>query len=162
MDTVFTYSFYGVALLLLGISFVKDKSKTILALKRAGKMFVNVAPQFMAILLLTGLLLAIIKPKMIEHIIGAESGFMAMLITSLLGAIMLIPAVIAFPIGAELLRNGAGVAQIVVFISTLTTVGLITLPLEAKYLGKKLAIIRNAFSYLLAFLVAYIMGAILL
>jgi len=161
MDSIFVYFLYGVAVLLLGISFVKDKRKTALALKRAWKMFTQVLPQFMVILLLARLLLAVVKPETIEHVIGAESGFVGMLVASMIGAILLIPAVIAFPIGAELLRNGAGVAQIVVFVSTLTTVGLITLPLEMKYLGKKLAIVRNVFSYLLAFLVAYIMGAIL-
>ena len=161
MDAAFTYALYGAAVLLLGISFMKDKGKTALSLKRAWKMFVTVLPQFVGILLLVGLLLALIKPETMQYIIGTESGLAGMVIASLLGVVLLIPALIAFPIGAKLLENGAGVAQIVVFISTLTTVGLITLPLEAKYLGKKLAVIRNLLSYLRAFLVAYIMGVFL-
>ena len=161
MDSVFTYALYGIAFALLGISFAKDKKKTTLSLKRAWTMFINVLPQFVAILLLVGLMLIVFQPETIQQIIGAESGFVGMLITSLLGAIVVIPALIAFPIGAELLNNGAGVAQIVVFISSLTTVGLITLPLETKYFGKKLALIRNVLSYFLAFLVAYVMGVLL-
>ena len=161
MDTAFTYSLYGVAVILLGISFVKDKKKTALSLKRAWKMFVNVLPQFVAILLLVGLLLAVVTPETIQRVIGTESGFMGMLITSLLGAIALIPALIAFPVAAELLNNGAGITQIAVFISTLTMVGFVTLPMEIKYLGKKVAVLRNVLAYLFAFATAFIIGAIL-
>jgi len=161
MDTAFTYSLYGVAVILLGISFVKDKKKTALSLKRAWKMFVNVLPQFVAILLLVGLLLAVVTPETIQRVIGTESGFVGMLITSLLGAIALIPALIAFPVAAELLNNGAGITQIAVFISTLTMVGFVTLPMEIKYLGKKVAVLRNVLAYLFAFATAFIIGAIL-
>ena len=161
MDSVFTYSLYGIAVILLGISFFKDKKKTILALKKSWKMFTTVLPQFVAILLLVGLLLAVITPEIIQRIIGSESGFLGMFITSLLGAITLVPVLIAFPIAAELLNNGAGIAQIAVFISTLTMVGFITLPIETKYLGKKVTILRNLLAYLFAFATAFIIGAIL-
>lgn len=53
--------------------------------------------------------------------IGEETGFTGMLLTSLIGAITLIPVMIAFPIVAELLKNGAGLTQMAVFVSALTT-----------------------------------------
>ncbi len=161
MDSVFTFSLYGVAAVLLGVSFAKDKKKTTLSLKKAWKMFINVLPQFVAILLLVGLLLAVVTPETIQRVIGAESGLAGMLIASLLGAVTLVPVLVAFPVAAELLNNGAGVAQIAVFISTLTMVGFVTLPMEIKYLGKKAAVLRNALSYLLAFAAAFVIGAIL-
>ena len=46
MDAAFTYSLYGVAVILLGVSVVKDRKKTALALKRAWKMFINVLPVY--------------------------------------------------------------------------------------------------------------------
>ena len=162
MDAVFTYSLYGVAAILLGVSFAKDRKKTILSLIRAWKMFIGVLPQFIAILLLIGLLLAIVTPEMIQRVIGAESGLLGMLITSLLGAVTLVPALIAFPVAAELLNNGAGITQIAVFISTLTMVGFVTLPMEIKYLGKKVAVLRNILAYLFAFATAFIIGAVLI
>ena len=124
-------------------------------------MFVNVLPQFIAILLLVGFLLAVVTPETIQKVIGAESGFVGMLITSLLGAIALVPALIAFPVAAELLNNGAGVTQIAVFISTLTMVGFVTLPMEIKYLGKKVAVLRNTLAYLFAFVTAFLIGVVL-
>jgi len=161
MDSFFTYSLYGVAAILLCISFVKDKKKTALSLKRAWKMFINVLPQFVAILLLVGLLLAAVTPETIQRVIGTESGFLGMLITSLFGSVALVPVLIAFPVAAELLKNGAGITQITVFISTLTMVGFITLPMEVKYLGRKVAVLRNALAYLFAFVTALIIGVIL-
>ena len=162
MDAVFTYSLHGVAAILLGVSFAKDRKKTILSLIRAWKMFIGVLPQFIAILLLIGLLLAIVTPEMIQRVIGAESGLLGMLITSLLGAVTLVPALIAFPVAAGLLNNGAGITQIAVFISTLTMVGFVTLPMEIKYLGKKVAVLRNILAYLFAFATAFIIGAVLI
>ncbi|HCA30303.1 MAG TPA: permease, partial [Ruminococcaceae bacterium] len=49
MNAAFTYSLYIVAAVLLGISFVNDKKKTALSLKRAWKMFINMLPQYVAI-----------------------------------------------------------------------------------------------------------------
>ncbi len=161
MDGVFTFFLYGAAAVLLSVSFIKDRRKTTLSLKKAWKMFINVLPQFAAILLLVGLLLAVVTPETIQRVIGAQSGFTGMLIASLLGAVTLVPVLIAFPVAAELLNSGAGVAQIAVFISTLTMVGFITLPMEAKYLGKKAAVLRNALAYLFAFGAAFVVGAIL-
>lgn len=161
MDAIFTYSLYGVAAILVGVSFVKDKKKTALSLKRAWKMFINVLPQFVAILLLVGLLLAVATPDTIQRVIGADSGILGMLISSLLGAVTFVPVLVAFPVAAELLSNGAGVTQIAVFISSLTMVGFVTLPMEITYLGKKAAILRNVFAYLFAFATAFIIGAVL-
>jgi Predicted permeases len=158
MDAVFTYILYGIALGLLGLSLIKDKQKTVMSLKRAWRMFLNVLPQFVAILFLVGLLLTVLNPSAIRQIIGADSGLRGMLITAGLGAVTLVPALIAFPIAAELLRNGAGFMQIAVFISTLTTVGLVTLPLEVRYLGKKAAILRNGLAFLFSFAVAAVVG----
>lgn len=160
MQSAFTYSLYGITAVLLIISLAKSRSKTILSLKRAWKMFAGVLPQFLAILLLVGLLLAVVTPNAIQQIIGTQSGFSGMFIASLLGAVTLVPALVAFPVAAQLLNSGAGAAQIAVFISTLTMVGLITLPIEIKYLGKKTAVLRNALFYLFAFASAFVVGAI--
>ncbi|MFR1478965.1 MAG: permease [Hydrogeniiclostridium mannosilyticum] len=137
MDAFFTYFLYAVTAFLLGVSFLKDRRKTLLSLKRAWKLFVHVLPQFLAILLLVDLLLAAVTPAAIQRVIGAESGFTGMLVAALLGAITLVPVLVAFPVVAELLHNGAGMTQIAVFISTLNMVGFVTLPLEMKYLEKR-------------------------
>ena len=161
MNTVFTYSFYGLTALLLLFFFLKDKRKTRLSLKKAWKMFTGVMPQFVAILLLVGLALAVLSPETIRRMIGEETGFIGMLLASLVGAVSLVPVMIAFPIVAELLESGEGIIQMAVFVSTLTTVGLITIQIETKYLGKKAAVLRNVLAFAFSFITAYLMGVLL-
>lgn len=161
MNTMFVFMIYIMEAILLAVSFKKDKKKSLLAIKRAKTMFITVLPQFIAIQLLVGLLLTLLPPHTIQSLIGTESGFNGMLISSIIGSISLVPVLIAFPIAAELLKNGAGIAQISVFISTLTMVGFVTLPMETKYLGKKLALLRNILIYFFSFILAYIIGVAL-
>ena len=47
------------------------------------------------------------------------------------------------------------------FITTLTMIGVVTLPLEIKELGKKMALLRNGLSFIIAIVIALIMGVIL-
>ncbi|NCB01911.1 MAG: permease, partial [Spirochaetia bacterium] len=74
------------------------------------------------------------------------------------GAITLIPGFVAFPTAAMLLEGGAGYMQIAAFVSTLMMVGIVTLPVEIKYFGKRLAIYRNILAFAFSFLVAYVIG----
>ena len=151
-----TYFLYGISLLLLIFSFFKDKKKTKIALKKAWKSLENILPEFLVVLLLVGVLLSVFNADMISKIIGAGSGWLGVVLASIVGAITLIPGFIAFPMAAMLLQGGAGYMQIGAFVSTLMMVGVVTLPIEIKYFGKKLTIFRNALAFLFSFLVAYI------
>ena len=140
---------------------MKDKKKTMLAIKKALKSFENMLPQFLAIIILIGIILSILKPEFISTVIGHQSGVLGMVIASVIGSITLIPAFVAFPLAATLLSHGAGIMQISVFISTLMMVGVITLPLEMSYFGKKATLIRNGLALIYSFIVAIIIGVLL-
>ena len=158
---IFPVIMYVLAILLLIISFTKDAPKTILALKKALNIFVGLLPQFIAILLLVGMVLAFLNPKTIEAIIGSQSGSPGLILSALTGSFTIMPVLIAFPIAVELLKNGAGLMQMAVFISTLTTVRFMTIPLEAKYLGMKAALFRNCVFFIFSFISAWIIGMVL-
>ena len=145
----------------LSLSVYKSKQKTMQALKKAWKSLENILPQLLAIVMVIGVALSYLTPEQISQFMGAESGFWGVFIASIIGSITLIPGFIAFPLSAALLNNGAGVMQIAAFISTLMMVGVITLPLEIQYFGKKAAFLRNGLAYAFSIIVALIMGAIL-
>ena len=155
-----SYIFYGLAIVLLLLSFIKDKKKTKMALKKAWKAFENILPEFLVVILLVGFLLAILNPETISKIIGAESGWFGVILAGIIGSITLIPGFVAFPTAAILLENGAGYMQIAAFISTLMMVGIVTLPVEIKYFGKKISIMRNILAFLFSFIVAIIIGMV--
>lgn len=158
---MYNYALYLLAVIFLMVSGKRDKKKTKMALKKAWKSFENILPQFLTILAFLGMVLALLSPDVISHLLGQKAGWQGMIITSIIGSITLMPAFIAFPIAAMLLKNGAGLAQIAVFVSTLMMVGIVTLPLEMKYFGKKISIMRNIFAYLFSFIVALIIGVVL-
>ena len=156
-----TLVLYVVTVILLGLSFWKDRKKTFMALKKGWKAFENIMPQFLAILVFIGLMLAVLSPEAISSLLGAKSGWLGMFLASLIGSITLIPGFIAFPLASALLENGAGFMQIAVFISTLMMVGIVTLPLEIKTFGKKAALTRNFLAYVFSFGVALVIGVVL-
>ena len=113
------------------------------------------------IIVAVGLLLGFIPPNQIATFVGEQSGISGVLLIGAIGAILFIPALISFPLAASLLESGASVAAAAAFITTLTMIGIITLPLEIKELGKKIALLRNGLSLVIAIIIALIMGAIL-
>ena len=51
--------------------------------------------------------------------------------------------------------------QIAVFISTLMMVGIVTIPVEIKYFGKKATVLRNVFAFAFSYIVAIAIGVVL-
>jgi uncharacterized membrane protein YraQ (UPF0718 family) len=151
---------YSTTLLLVVFSVIKDKEKTKKGMKKAWKAFENILPQFLGVITLVGIMLAIINPEIISGMIGNSSGWWGVIMASIIGAITLIPGFIAFPTAAMLLNNGAGYMQIGAFISSLMMVGVITLPVEIKYFGKKSAFTRNFLAFVFSFVVAFVIGKV--
>jgi uncharacterized membrane protein YraQ (UPF0718 family) len=158
---MFTYILYALAITGLVFSFIKDRKKTTLALKKALKSFENILPQFLSILVIIGLTFAILTPETIQKLLGTNSGVWGVLAASLVGSITLIPGFVAFPLAAALLHNGAGYMQIAAFVSTLMMVGIVTIPMEMKTFGKRVTIIRNVSAYSFSLIVALVMGVVL-
>jgi len=148
-------------LLCLIVSFFKDKSKTKNAIKIAFKSLLKMLPIVLIIVILIGLLLGLAPPETISKFIGEQSGWEGFLLIAILGTVAHIPSLLAFPIAASLLDSGAALTSVAVFITTLTMIGIVTLPLEIQLLGKKFALLRNGLSFIIAILIALIMGAII-
>ena len=156
-----TAALYLVTLLLLAISFRKSRQKTRQALKKAWKSFEGILPQFLSILVLIGMLLAVLDRETISRLLGAESGAAGMAVAAAVGSVTLIPGFIAFPLAASLLASGAGYGQTAMFLTTLMMVGIVTLPLESTFFGRRLAVLRNALAFLYAVVSSVILGALL-
>jgi uncharacterized membrane protein YraQ (UPF0718 family) len=152
---------YAVTILLVVLSFLKDRKKTKKSLMKAWKAFENILPQFLGIIILVGILMAILNPEVISKIIGSSSGWVGVLLASLVGAVTLIPGFIAFPTAALLLQNGAGYMQIGAFVSSLMMVGVVTMPLEIRHFGKRATLWRNALAFVFAFAAALVIGKVM-
>ncbi|HDS59137.1 MAG TPA: permease [Thermoplasmatales archaeon] len=151
----------GIALAGVVLSLAKDRKKTRQSLAVAGKSFLRILPMTLLIILAIGLLLGFVPPSRISQFLGEQSGAGGVLLAGAVGAVMHIPALLSFPLAASLLDSGASVTAVAAFITTLTMIGMITLPLEIRELGLTFAALRNGLSFLAALLIALLMGWIL-
>ncbi len=156
-----TVLLYIITAILLCLSFIKDKRKTQKALIKAWKSLERILPQLLVVVLFVGLMLSILNEETINKLIGTDSGWLGVILASIVGSVTLIPGFIAFPTAAMLLAGGAGIMQIAAFVSTLMMVGIVTLPVEIQYFGKRLAIYRNALAFCFSFLVAFVIKTVL-
>lgn len=155
-----SYILYGLCIMLLLISFSKDKEKTKKAVKNGLKSWEKIMPQFLSITIVISIILAILKPEIISNLIGESSGILGVLLSSVIGSIAIMPTFVAFSTGNTLIQSGAGYAQVSALISTLTMVGFLTYTLESEYIGKKAAFYRNFLAFLFSFIVAAFMGGV--
>ena len=146
---------------IIALSSVANPQKTRQGLRKGGMMLLKLLPSFLSIIILVSVFLGLIPQETLIAYLGKESGMLGMAIAALLGSIALIPGFISYPLGAMLLRNGVSYAVIAVFITTLMMVGVLTLPIEIKYFGVKVSVLRNGLSLLGALLIGVIMGALL-
>ena len=145
----------------LVIAFVKDRDRAKESLRMALQSFTGILPAVLAIIALIGLLLAFATPDQIARFVGEQAGVGGIIAIAAMGAVLYIPAIVAFPLAGSLLHSGASVAAVAAFITTLTMVGIVTLPMEISQLGRKMALLRNGLSFLGAIAIALLMGAIL-
>ena len=148
-------------ILCLLISLVADKQKTLEGLKHGLKMFLNLLPALLTVLFLVSVFLYLIPEKAIMEYLGTGSGFPGVMTAALVGSISLIPGFVAFPMAGILVSRGVSYTVVAVFITSLMMVGIITLPLEIKYFGKRAAIMRNALSFFGAIIVGLMIGLFL-
>jgi len=151
----------GIAVAALILAFIKDKDKAVKSLRIALKSFIKMLPMIFIIIIAIGLLLGFIPPDQISRFVGDQSGIGGVILIGIVGALMHIPALLSFPLASSILENGASITAVAAFITTLTMIGMITLPFEIKMLGKKIALLRNGISFVIAILIAFIMGMIL-
>ncbi len=152
---------YTIATVYLGISFTKDKHKTKAALLSSWKMFRNVLPDLLAIMLFVGLALSLLTPSLISSIIGENSGILGIIYSTIIGSIALVPSFIVFPLGHTLVQNGAALPQVAVLMSTLMSVGLATLSMEQKTFGRSFAYARNISAIIMSLLFALIIWVVM-
>ena len=142
------------------VSYVKDKDKTKRAFLQGWKSLTNMMPQFLGIIIVVGVTLAVVKPDTISQILGNSSGALGVVLAAIIGSIVMMPTFVAFSTGDMLLKSGAGLPQVAALISTLTLIGIITIPMEAKYIGKKATLYRNLAAFFFSILVGYIMAKV--
>jgi len=139
----------------------RDRQKTKRSLLVAKKAFLNVLPELSGILILIAVILTLVPPRVFQSMMGGNSGFTGMFIAALIGSVTIMPGFVTFPLAKSLLDMGAGISQVIVFVSALMMVGFVTAPLEIRYFGRRQTLIRNVLAFVYSFVAAVIVGRLI-
>lgn len=149
------------ALLAFVISLYYSRSKSKQAIKTMFIKALGLAPMLLLIISGIGLIFSLLPPALIRQYLGGEFNLIQVLAAAGFGAIMMIPSLIALPLAGSLVEAGASYTTIAAFITTLTMVGFVTLPIEMRELGPKFTLMRNLLAVLFAVFISFIIGVII-
>lgn len=95
-----------------------------------------------AVMILMGLFAVWVKRETVVKYLGEESGLPGLLVSILLGTLPTGPLYVAFPLAAMLLKKGARVANVMVFLSAWACIKLPLELMELQFLGWKFTFLR--------------------
>jgi len=155
---IFILSLNITALLLIIISALKDKRKTQKAIKMALQSGKNMLPILLLVIVFIGILLGWIPNAWIQKYLGQNSGFWGVLGAGVIGSVVMMQSFIVYPLANSLLTSGASLTVIATFLTTLTMIGMASLPLQVRELGKPITVYRNLFSFVFAIIIGLLIG----
>jgi len=128
---------YIIVVSALAASFLINAQKTKQALKVATKKFLNILPQFLLMIIFVSISLFFIPETTVAKYLSGENILYSTLIASILGSVTIMPGFVVSPLGAILISKGVSYTVIAGFTTTLMSVGVLTYPVEKKFLGTK-------------------------
>jgi len=144
-------------LICLGISFFASREKTRMGIKKGLTMFIRLFPTLLLMLALVSIVLYLIPEEKLSKYMGEGSGIAGWITAAFFGSVALIPGFIAYPLCGILVDNGVAYSVVAVFITTLMMTGFLTLPVEVKFFGWKISLIRNFVSLVAALIIGLLM-----
>ncbi|MHC1755190.1 MAG: hypothetical protein AB9861_07120 [Methanosarcina sp.] len=130
----------------LSLSFVSERDKTLLSLKKIEKKFFKITYYFFITSILTKIALFFVPESLIIHYLGANPCWYNFGTSSFAGSILQIPGLLLHPLACTLVKQGIAHAVIEVIIAAMIMVGIIALYFQNKYSGQELTIEGNALS----------------
>lgn len=147
-----------IAVISIIASFIADRNKTWIGIKKGILMFLKILPAIVSVLILVSIILYLLPNELIVKYLGKDAGFTGYVFAAIAGSIALIPGFIAYPLSGILVKSGVSYPVIAVFITTLMMVGILTLPVEIKFFGTRVAIIRNTLYFFGALIIGALIG----
>ena len=95
-----------------------------------------------AIVILIGLFAVFVPKQMVANYLGRASGVKGFLLAIFLGALPTGPLYVAFPLAAAMLKKGARVANMIVFLTAWACIKLPQEMVELQFMGLKFTLLR--------------------
>ena len=137
-DTIFLIAIIFLTIILLFI--YPQKTEPVLSI--SWDYFLEMILILPAVMVIMGLFSVWVSDETIIKYLGKSSGFKGILIALFLGMLPTGPLYVAFPIAASLIKKGARVSNIIIFLSAWACIKLPQELVELEFLGYKFMIIR--------------------
>ena len=134
-------------------------SKAAQAAKQTAVTFAKTFPIVLGVLALANLVTAAIPSQSISDALPMES-VLGPVFGALVGSVAAGHPLTSYVLAGELTLAGASLATITALIVSWVTVGIVHLPAEAAILGTRFALWRNAISFVLAIVMAYVIAVL--
>ncbi len=152
-------------LLLVGLAYMwatkRDPQKARASITSGAGALLSLLPLLVAIFALVGLFQEFLPPEMIESILGQGNRAVSLLLGGLLGAVSLGPPLASYPIAGSMLADGAWPPAVAAFILSWISVGIVTMPFEAKVFSWRFALLRNGLTLVAALFSGLLLGGLL-
>jgi uncharacterized membrane protein YraQ (UPF0718 family) len=139
----------------------RDRLKLKKAIKKGSKNFLQNSIRIFAVFIIIGVLQNFLSKESVGNFLLKFSGIKGILTGSITGAIMMGPVATGYPISGYLLENGASISLVSSFLASWVMIGIISISLEIKNLGKRFTLARNLFAFISIIIIALLMEALL-
>lgn len=148
------------AALFIGVVTLFPERKEIIV-NESSKYFIEMLLIIPAVMLSIGLFSVWVSKEQTSKYLGKESGIKGALISIIIGSLPTGPLYMSFPIASSLLKKGASMLSIVVFLGACACLKIPQGLVELKFMGLKFMAIRWSFSILLIILMGYIIERVI-
>ncbi len=124
------------------------------AIKKTGKGMSGMLPVIVGILVLISLFNTLVPVSSYRYLFRGT--LFDPVIGALLGSVVAGNPVTSYIISGDLLKQGITLLTVTAFLTAWVTVGVVQLPAEIQFLGKKFAFIRNISAFILSLVVAFL------
>jgi len=124
------------------------------AIRKAAKGLEHAIPMIIGILILISLFNTLVPVS--SYRILFRGTLLDPIVGALLGSVVAGNPVTSYIISGDLLKQGISMITVTAFMIAWVTVGVIQLPAEIQFLGKKFALVRNLSAFVLSLVVAFL------
>lgn len=150
---------YVVTAVLVVVSFIADREKTLRGIAIGIKKFGRILPNYLTLLILIAVVLFFAEGVIVRYL-GQENAVLGLVAALTLGSVTMMPGFIAYPLAGVLVERGVLYMVVAGFVVTLQMVGVLTYPVEKAYLGVRGTVVRNIVSFAIAAIISIVIGVV--
>jgi len=150
----------GVIIAIWLVLLAKDRKRGIEALKIGCRTVFSMLPLILIIIGAIGLFSVYVNPNDIASSFGDQSGWRGLVVVTIVSSFLQIPSIIIFPIAATIYHSGASAGVVATFACASTMASIFTMPLEMKFLGRRLPPIRIALIVVISIIIGGLTGLV--